>query len=301
MRVFVTGATGFVGSAVVPELIGAGHQVVGLARSDEAAAALKAAGAEAHRGTLDDLAGLRSAAATADGVIHLAFLHDFSDFGVAGAIDLRAIEAIGAELAGTGKPFLTTSGMPVTGSGRTATEEDGTGVATHRAASDEATLALAGRGVRSGLVRLPTVHGRGDHAFVPRLIRIARDKGVSAYVGDGANRWPAVHRLDAARLYRLALESAPAGASLHAMAEEGVPFRDIAEVIGRHLDVPVTGVPADRAEDHFGWLGRFAAVDAPTSSALTRKLLGWEPSGPTLLEDLDAGHYFAAQAAPEGS
>ncbi|MEU6091969.1 SDR family oxidoreductase [Streptomyces sp. NPDC047085] len=293
MRVFVTGATGFIGSAVVPELIGAGHEVVGLARSDAGAAALKEAGAEVHRGNLDDPEGLARAAADADGVIHLAFIHDFVDLNAAGATDLDAIRAIGAALAGSDRPFVVTSGTGIVASGRLATEQEGPAAGTHRTASEEETTALAERGVRSSLVRLaPTVHGRGDQAFVPRLIRIARDKGVSAYVGDGANRWPGVHRLDAARLFRLALEKAPAGARLHANDEEGVPFRDIAEVIGRHLDVPVVGVSPEQALDHFGFLGRFAALDNPTSSTLTRELLGWEPREAGLLADLDEGHYF---------
>ncbi|ANP52761.1 nucleoside-diphosphate-sugar epimerase [Streptomyces griseochromogenes] len=295
MRVFVTGATGFVGSAVVPELIAAGHEVVGLARSDEAEAALKSAGAEAHRGGLDDPDGLARAAAAADGVIHLAFIHDFSDIYAAGATDLGAIEAIGAALAGSGKPFLVTSGTGIAVADHVLTEEDGPAAGLHRTASEEATVALAERGVRAVLVRLaPSVHGRGDHGFVPRLIEIAREKGVSACLGDGANRWPGVHRLDAARLYRLALESAPAGTRLHATDEEGVPFRDIAAVIGRHLDVPVVSVPREQAEEHFGWLGRFAGIDNATSSARTRTLLRWEPREPGLLADLDEGHYFDA-------
>ncbi|MGW2702876.1 SDR family oxidoreductase [Streptomyces sp. NPDC001340] len=297
MRVFVTGATGFVGSAVVPELVAAGHEVVGLARSDEAEASLKSAGAEAYRGSLDDPEGLARAAAAADGVIHLAFIHDFTDIYAAGATDLRAIEAMGAALTGSGKPFLVTSGTGIVradGDGAV-TEEDGPAPGGHRTASEEATLALVERGVRACLVRLaPSVHGRGDQGFVPRLIGIARAKGVSAYVGDGANRWTGVHRSDAARLYRLALESAPAGTRLHATDEEGVPFRDIAAVIGRHLDVPVVSMPVEGAQDHFGWLGRFAGADCPSSSARTRGLLGWEPQGPGLLADLDEGHYFEA-------
>ncbi|MFI5973234.1 SDR family oxidoreductase [Streptomyces sp. NPDC051452] len=293
MRVFVTGATGFIGSAVVPELIGAGHEVVGLARSDDGAAALRAAGAKVHRGGLDDPGDLARAADAADGVVHLAFRHDFTDFDAAGATDLRVVEAIGAALAGSGRPFVVTSGSAIAPVGRLATEEDAAAAGTHRTASEEATLALAERGVRTSLVRLaPSVHGRGDHGFVPLLIRIAREKGVAAHIGDGANRWPGVHRFDAARLYRLALESAPAGSRLHGTDEEGVPFRDIAGVIGRHLGVPVSSVPAQRAEEHFGFLGRFAGIDNPTSSALTRELLGWEPREPGLLADLDEGHYF---------
>ncbi|MFI2205721.1 SDR family oxidoreductase [Streptomyces sp. NPDC020192] len=295
MRVFVTGATGFIGSAVVPELIGAGHQVVGLARSDDGAVALKAAGAEVHRGSLEDPEGLARAAAAADGVIHLAAIHGGTDPHAAGAADLRAIEAMGAALAGSDRPFVATSGTAIAAVGRLVTEEYGPAPGTHRTASEEAAVALAERGVRSSLVRLaPSVHGRGDQGYVPRLIAIAREKGVSAYVGDGANRWPGVHRYDAARLFRLALEKAPAGSRLHGTDEEGVPYRDIAEVIGRHLGMPVTGIPAERAYDHFGFLGRWIAVDNPTSSALTRTLLGWEPREAGLLADLDEGHYFQA-------
>ncbi|MEU6284231.1 SDR family oxidoreductase [Streptomyces sp. NPDC047028] len=293
MRVFVTGATGFVGSAVVAELIGAGHEVVGLARSDRAAAALRAAGAEAHRGSLDDPGGLARAADAADAVAHLAFVHDFTDMPAAGVTDLRAVEAIGTALAGSGRPFLVTSGTAISALGRLITEADGPAPGLHRTASEQATTALAERGVRASVVRLaPSVHGRGDHAFVPMLIEVARKKGVSAYIGDGANRWPGVHRRDAARLYRLALDAAPAGGRLHATAEEGVPLRDIAGVIGRHLGVPVTGLTPQEAEGHFGWLARFVAADNPTSSALTRELLGWEPREPGLLADLDDGHYF---------
>ncbi|MFF0713864.1 SDR family oxidoreductase [Streptomyces bauhiniae] len=293
MRVFVTGATGFIGSAVVPELIGAGHEVVGLARSDDGAAALKEAGAEVFRGSLDDPEGLARAADGADGVIHLAFVHDFADFEAAGATDLRAVEAMGAALAGSGRPLVVTSGTAIAPAGRLVTETDAPAPGTHRTPSEEAAVALAGRGVRGSVVRLaPSVHGRGDKGFVPHLIRIAREKGVAAYVGDGANRWPGVHRLDAARLFRLVLEQAPAGTRWHAAADEGVPFRDLAEVIGRHLDVPVVSVPAERAGEHFGFLGRFAAVDNPTSSAATRERLGWRPTEPGLLADLDEGHYF---------
>ncbi|MEV5875238.1 SDR family oxidoreductase [Streptomyces sp. NPDC052101] len=293
MRVFVTGATGFIGSAVVPELIRAGHRVVGLARSDDGVAALEAAGAETHCGSLDDPEGLARAAAQADGVIHLATKHSGTDAHAAGAADLRAIEAMGAALAGSGRPFVVTSGTLIAAAGRLVTEEDGPAPGTHRTASEEAAVALAADGVRSSLVRLaPSVHGRGDQGFVPRLIAIAREKGVAACVGDGANCWPGLHRYDAARLFRLALERAPAGSRLHGTDEEGVPLRAIAEVIGRHLDVPVTGIPPERAHEHFGFLGRWVAVDNPTSSALTRKLLGWEPREPGLLADLDEGHCF---------
>ena len=294
MRVFVTGATGFIGSAVVPELIEAGHQVVGLARSDEAAASLTAARAEVHRGTLDDLDSLRSGAAAADGVIHLAYVHDFSDIAAAGVTDLRAVETIGTALDGSGKPFVVTSGTLIVAPGRPATEEDAPAPGTHRTAAENAAIELAERGVRSSVVRLaPSVHGPGDHGFVPRLIAIARDKGVSAFIGDGANRWPAVHRLDAARLFRLALEAAPAGSRLHGAGEEGVSFRDIASVIGRHLNLPVVSVSREEADAHFGWLAAFASLDGPASSTLTQKLLGWHPVQAALIPDLEAGHYFA--------
>ncbi|MGW5103265.1 SDR family oxidoreductase [Streptomyces sp. NPDC004100] len=293
MRVFVTGATGFIGSAVVPELIGAGHEVVGLARSDAGAAALKAAGAEVHRGSLADPEDLARVADSADGVIHLAFVHDFADVRAAGETDLNAIRAMGAALAGSDRPLVVTSGTAIGPTGRLISEADDPAPGTHRTASEEATTALAGDGVRASVVRLaPTVHGRGDHGFVPRLIAVAREKGAAAYVGDGANRWPAVHRLDAARLFRLALEKAPAGQRLHAAAEEGVPFRQIAEVIGRHLDIPVLSLTGEEAEARYGFVGRFTGVDNPTSSALTRELLGWRPTETELLADLEEGHYF---------
>src|SRR5579863_4554001 len=274
MRVFVTGATGFIGSAVVAELLGAGHEVTGLARSDDAAAALTAAGAGVHRGSLDDPGSLHGGAAAADGVIHLAFKHDFSDFAAAGETDLRAVETMGAALAGTGKPFVITSGtllLTRIAPGRVGTEQDRPGPQTPplpRVASESLALALAGRGVRSSVVRLsPTVHGAGDHGFVPRLIDIARGKGIAAYVGDGANHWPAVHRFDAARLFRLALETAPAGSVLHGVADEGVPVRTIAEVIGRHLDLPVVSISPEDAGEHFGFLAAWLAADSPASSA----------------------------------
>lgn len=297
MRVFVTGATGFIGSAIVRELIGAGHQVLGLARSDAAAAALSAAGAEVHRGTLDDLDSLRSGAAASDGVIHAAFVHDFSDYAGSCATDRRAVEAIGAALAGSDRPFLVTSGTALLTPGRLGTEDDAAdpgSAGAHRVASETITLATAERGVRAVVMRLPpSVHGDGDHGFVPALIDIARAKGVSAYIGDGSNRWPAVHRLDAVRLYRLALEAAPAGSRLHAVAEEGVPVRDIAGVIGRRLDLPVVAVSAEEAGGHFGWLAHFLSVDNPTSSAQTRERMGWRPAQPALIPDLDQGRYFA--------
>ncbi len=297
MDVFVTGATGHIGSAVVTELLDAGHRVTGLARSDGGAAALTAKGAKPHRGDLDDLDGLRAAAAASDGVIHLAYRHDFdSDFVGAAETDLRAVEAMGEVLAGSDRPLVNTSGtllLALIAPGRVATEND-TADGGPRIDSENATIALAERGVRSSVIRLsPLVHSTLDHhGFAHRLINIAREKGVSAFIGDGSNRWPGVHTLDAARLYRLALEAAPAGTRLHGVADEGVPFRDIAAVIGRHLDVPVAGITPEEAGDHFGFLSAFASFDNPTSSALTQKVLDWRPERPGLIEDLDAGHYF---------
>ena len=300
MRVFVSGASGWIGSAVVPELIGAGHEVVGLARSDASAAALTAAGAGVHRGGIDDLDDLRSAAAASDGVIHLAFKHDIAfsgDFQGATDADRLAIETIGDALAGSDRPFLIASGTLGVAVGRVATEEDGQsleGPVSPRLANALLTTALADRGVRSSVLRLPpTVHGEGDNGFLATLVGIARDKGVSGYIGDGANRWPAVHRLDAAHLFRLALEKAPAGSTLHAVADEGVPVRTIAEIIGRHLDVPVVSVAPDDAGAHFAWLAGLLGLDSPASSALTGAWMGWQPTHAGLVEDLDKGHYFA--------
>jgi nucleoside-diphosphate-sugar epimerase len=306
MRVFVTGASGWIGSAVVPELTGAGHQVTGLARSDASAAALAAAGAQVHRGTLDDPGSLRSAAAAADGVIHLAFKHDIAfsgGFQSAADADRRAIETLGEALAGSGRPFAIASGTLGLAPGRVATERDGqgpgpaavplTGGAQTRLANAQLTLCLASRGVRSSVVRLPpTVHGDGDNGFMAALAGIARDTGVSGYIGDGSSRWPAVHRLDAAHLFRLALEQAPAASVLHAVADQGVPIRAIAEVIGRHLGLPVAAISPEDAAGHFGWLAGFLAADSPASSTLTRELLGWHPAHPGLIDDLDKGHYF---------
>jgi nucleoside-diphosphate-sugar epimerase len=306
MRVFLTGASGWIGSAVVPELIDAGHEVIGLARSDTAADALTAAGADVQRGTLDDLDTLRETAAASDGVIHLAFKHDLAfsgDFQGAAAADRRAVEAIGEALTGSDRPFLIASGTLGLAAGRVGTERDGHGPDTAAAllgegprtrwATAEYLLSFASRGVRSSVVRLPpTNHGDGDNGFIATLVGIARDKGVSGYIGNGTNRWPAVHRLDSAHLFQLALENAPAGSTLHAVADEGVPIRDIAEVIGRHLELPVVSISPKEAGPHFAWLAGFLGADSPASSALTRELLGWNPTQPGLIEDLDQGHYF---------
>ncbi|MCO5969150.1 SDR family oxidoreductase [Actinoallomurus soli] len=309
MRVFVTGASGWIGSAAVPELIGAGHQVIGLARSDKSAAALTAAGAEALRGTLDDLDVLREGAAASDGVIHLAFKHDLAfsgGFEAAADADRRAVETFGEALAGSDRPFVLASGLVGLAPGRVATEEDGRGPAPDstpagprtRYGTALLTLSLASRGVRSSVLRLPpTVYGDGDYAFMAALVGVAREKGVSGYVGDGSNRWPGTHRLDAANLFRLGLEKAPAGSVLHAVTDEGVPIREVAEVIGRHLDLPVVSIAPEDAGEHFGWLGAFIGADAPASSALTRELVGWQPTQPGLLDDLDKGHYFRAPSA----
>jgi nucleoside-diphosphate-sugar epimerase len=309
MRVFVTGASGWIGSAVVPELIGAGHQVTGLARSAASAAALTAAGAAVQRGTLDDLDSLRSAAAASDGVIHLAFKHDIAfsgGFQDAADADRRAVETFGEALAGSGRPLVIASGILGAAPGRVATELDARSMdaAAHlpggpqtRMATALMTLSLASRDVRSSVVRLPpTVHGEGDNGFMATLVGVARAQGVSGYIGDGANRWPATHRLDAAHLFRLALERAPAGSVLHAIADEGVPIRAIAEVIGRHLNLPLAAIAPADAGEHFGWLGSFLAIDSPASSVLTRELLDWQPAQPGLIDDLGKGHYFVSPA-----
>jgi len=303
MRIFVTGASGWIGSAVVAELLAADHEVLGLARSDASAETVAAAGAEVRRGDIGDREVLRAAASESDGVVHLAFRHDIAftgDFDTAVGSDLVAIEALGEALAGTDRPLAVASGLVGLKPGSLATERDmaepfpGAG---GRVLNERTALALAERGVRSMSVRFaPTVHGDGDNGFVPRIVAADRAAGSAAYIGEGGNRWPAVHRSDAARLVRLGIEGAPAGSVLHAVGEEGVAIRDVAEAIGRGLDLPVTSIPAEQAEAHFGFLAGFLALDIPASSALTRELLSWQPSGPGLIADLEQGHYFAAAA-----
>ena len=295
MRIFVTGATGFIGSAIVQELIDAGYEVLGLARSNNSAEFLSRTGAKVHRGSLEDLDSLRGGAAISDGVIHTAFIHNFNDYGPSVEADRRAIEALGAALEGSNRPLIVTSGLALRAPGRIATEEDAPSPDFPRR-SEQTAMGFVSRGVRASVVRLPfSVHGDGDHGFVPRLIQVARDKGISAYIADGLNRWPAVHRLDAAHLFRLALEGAPASARLNAIGDDGVPFRDIAEVIGRHLNVPVTAMPPEEAGGHFGVFAGFASLDAPATSALTQQRFGWHPVQPGLIADLGKGHYFTGQ------
>jgi len=296
MRVFVTGASGFIGSAVVPELISAGHQVVGLARSDASAAALRAAGADVLRGDLENLESLRAGAVESDGAIHLAFVHDFAHFEAAARTDQRAIETLGTALEGTGKPLAIAGGLLGLAPGRVATERDQPGSGSFvspRQAGVRTALSFVPRGVRVSIVRLaPSVHGPNDRGFLTMLIKIAREKGAAGYIGDGSARWTGLHRLDAASLFRLALEKAPAGAALHGAAEEGIPIRTIAEVMGRRLKVPAVSIAPEDAPKHFGWFAAFLGLDSPASNALTRELLGWQPTHPGLLEDLEAGHYF---------
>jgi nucleoside-diphosphate-sugar epimerase len=296
MKVFVTGATGFIGSAVVQELLTAGHQVLGLVRSDQAAAALAQRGVEAHRGELSDLDSLAAGARACDGVIHTAFIHDFSQYEANAQTDQRALAAMARALEGTNKPLVATSATTVLAPGRIGTEADAPaqGAPGHIRAASEAVLTAAERGVRVSVVRLPpSVHGQGDRAFVPALIDVARRTGMAAYVGDGDNRWPAVHRLDAAQLFRLALEHATPGSRLHGVGEEAVPMRAIAEAIGQGLGVPVRRLSVDEAAAHFGWLSLFVAIDNPTSSAWTRESLGWSPQRPGLLDDMRDSGYFA--------
>ncbi len=294
MRIFLTGATGFIGSAIVPELINAGHQVLGLTRSDAGAESLKAAGAEVHRGDIEDLESLRRGAAVSEGVIHCAFNHDFSKFMENCENDRRAIEAMGSVLVGSDRPLLITSGTGMGNSvpGQPASEDYFD--ANHpnpRRASELAGVAVAERGVNVSVVRLPQVHDTVKQGLITYAVALAREKGVSAYVGDGGNRWPAAHVLDVARVYKLALERHEAGSRYNAVAEEGVSMREIAEVIGRGLKVPVVSLSAAEAPAHFGWLAMFAGYDMPASSALTRERLGWEPTGPGLIADLEGMSY----------
>ncbi|MCY1043897.1 SDR family oxidoreductase [Corallococcus sp. bb12-1] len=300
MRVFVTGATGFIGTAIVRELRTAGHEVLGLARSGASADTLARAGIQAHRGELSDTASLVAGARACEGVIHTAFIHDFSQYAAAAETDRRAVEALAGALEGSGKPFVSTSGTAMLAPGRLGTEADAPSpgsAAGPRAATEAIVMEAARRGVRASVVRLPpSVHGAGDHAFVPALIDIARRTGVSAYIGEGANRWPAVHRLDVARLFRLALERATPGTRLHGVAEEGIPLRALAEAIGAGLGVPVRGIAADEARTHFDWLAGFVAIDNPTSSAITRDTLGWSPQEPDLRTDMRDNGYFTRTA-----
>jgi nucleoside-diphosphate-sugar epimerase len=296
MRIFVTGATGFIGSAIIEDLIEAGHQVLGLARNAEAAAVLERRGIAAHLGDVSAPDSLAAAARLCEGVIHTAFIHNFADIATSGKIDKAAVQAMGEALAGSGKPLVITSGTAVLPAGVEGFEDDAADAESagkHRVPSEQVALSMAARGVRASVLRLPpSVHGDGDHGFVPALINIARSSGVSAYIGDGANRWPAVHRLDAARLFRLVMEQGAAGACYHGAAEGGVPTREIAEVIGRRLNLPVVAKTPDEAAAHFGWLAHFFGRDCPVSSAQTQRELGWDPTHAGLIADLDRPAYF---------
>jgi nucleoside-diphosphate-sugar epimerase len=299
MRVFVTGASGWIGSAVTNELLAHGHEVVGLARSDEAAAAFEAKGVAAHRGSLEDLDSLASAAAAADGVVHLAFRHDFTDYDAAGRLEHAAVRRMLDTLAGSDRPFLLASGLASGAIGRPATEEDASphhGADSMRGGSENLALSYADRGVRSVALRFaPTVHGTGDPGFTAALTKIAKERGAAGYIGDGSTRWAAVHRSDAARMVRLALDKAPAGARVHAVAEDGLPSRDIAAAIGDHVGLPTVAVPPEDARTHFGWISGFFGMDVAASSARTQELLGWTPVGPTLFEDIAAGAYALSE------
>lgn len=297
MHIFMTGASGWIGSAVVPHLLAAGHQVTGIARSEASARALESAGVTPLAGDLDQPELLAGAAAASDGVIHLGFKHDFSDYVGAGRTERAAVQAFGDALAGSGRPLLMASGLALAAQGRLLTENDPglDGPDAPRGGSERLALDFADRGVRSVALRFAaTVHGAGDHGFIAQLVAVARERGLAGYIGEGENQWPAVHRDDAARMIILALEKAPAGSVVHGVGEQGVPTRTIAEAIGRNLGVPVASIAPEDAAEHFGWIGRFFGLGMPSSSAITRELLGWEPQGPTLLEDLDAGYYTAS-------
>ncbi|HWU46226.1 MAG TPA: SDR family oxidoreductase [Humibacter sp.] len=304
MRIFVTGASGWIGSAAVDELLAAGHDVTGLARSDASAASLQAKGVRVRRGDLDDLDSIRRGAEAAEAVIHLANKHDFANPADSAAAERSAVQVIGDALVGSDRPFLLASGIVGLAQGRPSTERDASaahGPHSARGGSENLALEFAERGVRVVSVRFaPTVHGAGDHGFISVLAAVAREKGVSGYPGEGTNRWGAVHRSDAARVVALGLEKAPTGARLHAVAEEGVPTRDIAHAIGRAYGLPVAPIPLDHARDHFGWIGTFFTMDGPADSAITQDLLGWTPTGPTLIEDIDAGAYSVVLGTVRG-